>query len=330
VAILCVVARQRRTSALAMMTLALALQVVDLAGMVGLVRDVRAFGFRDSLVSRFWQVVPPQYDGLVLVPSNLCVPEGYLDFLPFALRAGSSGIGIIAGMTARYDVRKARAYCQQLGHQIRSGEIADRSLYVLRPDLVDEFRTLADGKASCTTIDGVGICFTPRSAARWLRSFDVMRLRLPDSAEMRGFYDALNETYRSTLGRRSQQAPGALDYRLEALTTYLAYRSSGCTHPDAEERIIGRLQQEPERGMCVTTAVSPGLPPSDETFVFSSRLRAWFGSRRDQVNASTHVDAEGESVWLQAYLRERLSGKTAEQAKATVLGKITQLASPRR
>jgi hypothetical protein len=38
------------------------------------------------------------------------------------------------------------------------------------------------------------------------------------------------------------------------------------------------------------------------------------------------VDAEGEAVWLQAYIQERLQGVSESDARDRVFGRIRQLA----
>jgi hypothetical protein len=83
VAILFGASRWPYRRALVVCTLALVVQAIDMAGMVRYLRDIRAFGFRDPLVNPFWTIVPPYYDGLVLIPPSLCTPENYVEATPF-------------------------------------------------------------------------------------------------------------------------------------------------------------------------------------------------------------------------------------------------------
>ena len=143
--------------------------------------DLRAFGFRNPLESRFWNVAAPHYRQLVLVPSNLCTRDGFVDYSAFSLLAGHHGLGINAGITARYDVKKSRAYCDELAQEVQEGMRGSGSLYIVRPDLLSRVapRDGQAGAARCTVVDGFGVCFSPESHAQWRGEFDVVRSRLP-------------------------------------------------------------------------------------------------------------------------------------------------------
>jgi hypothetical protein len=305
--------------------LALVVQIVDLAGMYRYVSDLRSFGFRDPLHSPFWTAVLPQYDGLVLIPPNLCAHEGYLDFVPFALHAGTAGIAINTGMTARFDVRKARLYCDELRREIRDGLRPDRSLYVVRPDLLPAMTNREGNDPMCTVIDGFGVCFSKESFARWRETFDLPRSRLPETAELLRFYAALDETYRTALGRPVREVAGAREKRLDALTQYLALRMEGCGHALAEERALGLLHGRREPGLCGTVALHHTLPPADQTFAFSARATEVLQQNAGAVS-QTHVDPEGEAVWLQAYVAERTKGLWEDAARQTVIAAVRRAA----
>lgn len=320
VGVLFAATRLRYRTAVVACSLALGVQAADLAGMVGYVRDVRAYGFRDPLQSRFWREVPRHYDQMVLIPSNLCSHEA-LDFLPFALHAGTYGLGINSGITARYDVRKARAYCHQLEEEIDRGLPSDRSLYVVRLDLLPEVKAQATAQLLCTALDHYGVCFTAASFARWGGAFDLPRSRLPDNAELLRFYDALNETYRTTLGRGAREANGPTGLRVESLARYLAYRIEGCDHALAERRAL-QLQGPREVALCPSLVLHHELPPADQTYAFFVRLSEALREKPAPAASSTHVDPEGEAVWLQAYMRERARGAREPDARATVLAAI--------
>lgn len=322
IGILFAVSRFRYPRAAALLSVALLAQAVDLAGMVGYVRDVRAFGFRDPLVNRFWSVVPASYDGFALVPSNLCAKEGYLDFLPFALRAGDVRIGVNGGITARFDVRKARAYCDAFNGQLRSGIDDDRALYIVRPDLVPAIAASAAGRVACTAIDGYGVCFTPESVARWDESFDLPRSRLPDLAEFMRFYEVLDETYRTRLQRPPREVPGRVDVRVEALVGYVAYRMEGCDHREAGEKTLQRLAGGRPYPLCARTSMHHALPPADETHAFSLGVGEILAGRAGAARTTSHVDLEGEAVWLQAYAAERLRGAREPDARAAIIATV--------
>jgi Family of unknown function (DUF6311) len=320
IAILFALSRFEHRRAVFIASIAIVIQAVDLAGMVRYLRDVQAFGFRDPLENRFWSVVPQHYDDLVLIPPNFCAQEGYLDFGPFALRAGLHGVSINSGMTARFDVRRARVYCRALGEEIRTGVRPDRSLYVVRPDIVADMMKPDKTETMCSVIDGYGVCFSAASYARWRDVFDLPRSRLPDTAEFVRFYKELDDTYGTVLGRAEHEIDGSTEARIEGLVSYLSLRMEGCDHVEAEQRTIGRLDGEKPSRLCSAISMNHELPPVDQTFAFRKRLSGALEGRA--APGRTHVDVEGEAVWLHAYARERARGAREVDARATVLAAI--------
>jgi hypothetical protein len=308
---------------------AVALQAVDVSTMTRYVQDLQNFGFRNPLQSRFWSIAAPHYQQIILVPSNLCTHAGYVDFSGFSILAGEHGLGINAGLTARYDVMRSRTYCVDQAREIRGGMRDSRSLYVLRRDLLSELAPRTqDGAARCTVIDGFGVCFTPESYAAWRDEFDLVRSRLPSRDEFMRFYEQLNETYRTTLGRPAREVPGAAEERVEGIVRYLAYRMDGCTDAEAETRALHGESAEAQ-DLCPAAQLEPVMPPADQTFAFASRLERIF-QQRPPRKASTHVDLEGEAVWLQAYARERARGAREQEAQATVLSALSALSAASR
>jgi hypothetical protein len=158
-AIVYTVARLGHRMALRLLVAGVLIQAVDLAGMRDVVGEVRTRGFRDPLNSPLWRVAPPQYERLVMVPSNLCDRDGAVNYPPFSLLAGRYGLAINAGSAARYDVRSAAAYCVALEQEVRSGLGAPGSLYIVREDLLPRVAPQAEAKGStCHVVDGFGVC----------------------------------------------------------------------------------------------------------------------------------------------------------------------------
>ena len=177
-AIVFVVARFKYRTALLLMSVALAVQVIDLAGMKDYVGQVQVFGFRDPLGSRLWSAATPNYQRLVLYPSNLCGRNGAIDYLPFSLLAARHRIPINAGSTARYDVPRAAAYCAQLEKEILAGMTTPDTLYVVRRDLLPGVLSSepSDTRPICTEADGFGVCFSRESYERWRADFEATPL----------------------------------------------------------------------------------------------------------------------------------------------------------
>jgi hypothetical protein len=325
-AVLFAASRLPPRAAAALLTVALAAQAFDVSGSARYVGEARTYGFREPLTSEFWSVVPAHYRALVLVPSNLCGAGGAVNFVPFARLAGRVGVGVNAGITARYDVRAAERYCEGLRRELREGPLSDDVLYVIARDQLERVVAGAADKPRCTMIDGYGVCFSERSATAWQERFDVARARLPVRAELERFYGALDELYSTSLRRDAVPAPGRIAARMEGLAAYIADRVEGCTPSEAAARTLSRVASNtPSVEACAALAIAHEMPPVDETYAFHRRLDAAVGST-DRGDGSTHVDREGEAVWLHAYLSERLRGLREQDAREKVLNSVRQAA----
>lgn len=174
-AILFAASRFRHRTALALVGAAVIVQAIDLWGMTRHVANIRVFGFRDPLVSRFWTVAPPHYQRLVLHPTNLCARAGALDHQPFSLLAARHRLPINAGATARYDRRGAAAYCESLKAEIAGGMRTPGTLYIVRKDLLAGLTPAAAGAGVvCGEVDGFGVCVSKDSHRAWLAGFTLL------------------------------------------------------------------------------------------------------------------------------------------------------------
>lgn len=173
-------ARFAPRAALVVLSLAVAVQAADVAGMSRDLHSAGNYGFRDPLGSRFWTVVPPHYKRLVLVPTNLCDRDGAVDYRPFALVAGRYGLALNAGGASRHDVRRTTQYCQDLQQEIRDGMSAPGTLYVVRADLLPALLAAdAARRPTCASVDGFAVCFAPGSERPWQHAVATVRLSTP-------------------------------------------------------------------------------------------------------------------------------------------------------
>jgi hypothetical protein len=328
VAVLFAVTRLRERTAMALLAIAVSLQAADVQGLARRMADNGTFGFRDPLEHRFWRVVPPHYGQVLLVPSNVCAPSGGLDPTAFSLRAAVFGIGINAGQTARYDVRRAEEYCESLQQDIRDGRWSKDALYVLRADLLPSIKESAGDTLACTAIDGYGVCVAAETVPRWSGSLDIVRSRVPPLGELRAFYADLNRVYRDELGRAEDQVAGSLERRLDGLMWYLGYRIDGCDASEAEQRSLARVDGSAPAGLCSTPSIDQVLPPADQTYAFARKLALTLAAAPVAATYRTAIDAEGEAVWLQAYAQQRLLRLRETEARERVLAQIRGLARP--
>jgi uncharacterized protein DUF6311 len=320
--VLFTVSRFRPRAAVALLSVGLVAQAADVSGMVRYVRDLHNYGYRDPLQSRFWEVVPKHYERFVLVPTNLCQISEFVDYTSFSLLAGRDGLAINSGLTARYDWDKARRYCHDLGDELRDGMRTSGSLYIVRADLLERLAPKTRDQTLCTIVDGFGVCFSAESYDRWKGEFDLPRSRLPDLAEFMRFYEALDETYRTALGRGTRDVPAAANVRVEHLVRYLSYRLEGCDHAEAETKTLQAVAGSDQRGLCADFARDQHVPPADQTHAFAARLEDALRGRSDMTPGTTHIDLEGEAVWLQAYAQERTRGVRPQDASAKVFAAI--------
>lgn len=323
VAILFAATRFRHRTAVALLSGALVIQAIDLSPAPAFIADTGLHGFRNPLNNRFWDIAAPHYQRVILIPSNLCVREGYVDYSAFALLAGRHHMAINSGMTARYDVPRAVRYCKALEQEIQEGLTTPGSLYVVRRDLLPGMhRPGGLNGPICTTVDGLGVCVAGDSYRLWRDQFEIPRDKLPETGELLEFYGVLDATYRTGLGRPQEMRADTTARRLDHLSRYLADRIDGCTHAEAEARTLGHATGSTEPAPCAVLSATGELPAADQTHAFLKRFVEVMGQQPDIPPTGTHVDLEGEAVWLQAYTSHRLQGRSHRESIDAVIDTI--------
>lgn len=325
VAILFAATRFRYRTALGLLGMAVVVQAVDLSPAPGFIADTGLHGFRNPLNSRFWDIVAPHYQRVILIPPNICVRDGYVEYSAFALLAGRHRMAINSGMTARYDVRRAEQYCEALEQEMEDGLTTPGSLYVVRRDLLPRVaRPVKANGPVCTVVDGLGVCVAADSYQLWRDVYEVPRASLPPVAELEEFYAELDATYRTVLGRPDAARTDTTGRRMDALARYLANRREGCTHEEAEARTLAVAKGQPEAPPCAALSSESSLPAADQTSAFARRYAEVMGS--DATPAGSHVDIEGEAVWVQEYVSQRLAGQPHRHSIDAVLEKVRDTA----
>jgi hypothetical protein len=165
-----VVTRLRPIAALAILTAAIVLQLVDVSAHY---QTVRATAHSDAfhtwaqpLQSPLWQAALPHYRRLLMYPPEQCGPAA-MPYLQPAFLAGNFGLSINTGHLARANRAARRAYCQQLGQDWERGVVADDAIYLLHPAWLQRFRDAAQQPVVCTDIDRIPVCVTEASYAQW-------------------------------------------------------------------------------------------------------------------------------------------------------------------
>jgi hypothetical protein len=107
---------------------------------------------------------------------------------------------------------------------------------------------------------------------------------------------------------------------------YLGYRLDGCVHEEAAEKTFRHLRGERELRVCKNATQRKPLPAASETYDFRRRLESLYASQPAFQTATSYVDLEGEAVWLQEYLRQRLNGRDHSESTEVVLRAIRSIA----
>jgi hypothetical protein len=218
-------------------------------------------------------------------------------------------------------------YCSSFADDMKSGQVSHDSLYVTLPRLAPVLTAAARQPLACTVVDLHAVCFTRASYPAWQERFDIVRNTLPPPPDFREFRQTLEAEYRDRMKRPALSAPGPIEERLRTTVDYLAYRSRGCGHEEAVAIVLGELAGKAQLRLCSTHTLTPeSLPPSDVTMDFNKQLNAALRLYAPAASEPTHVDEEGEVVWVQAYAQERLGGRTHAEATERALGQIRAIA----
>jgi hypothetical protein len=97
---------------------------------------------------------------------------------------------------------------------------------------------------------------------------------------------------------------------------YLRYRLNTCTHDQAVELVRIQIAGGGVPGVCGAPASTTiiAFPPRNETYAFRLQLESFYKDDLGRAAVRTTVDAEGDVVWIQEYLRYRLNGCTHSQS----------------
>ncbi|MBY0494730.1 MAG: hypothetical protein K2Y23_10990 [Cyanobacteria bacterium] len=134
--------------------------------------------------------------------------------------------------------------------------------------------------------------------------FDVS---FPARNESFDFRNQLETKYQTGLGRGP--APTFVDREGEVVWTqeYMRYRTNGCDHGSATQRVLAQIDGNPAGAVC--GAPADGLitfPPRTDAFDFRRQLESRYQQFGRGASQSS-VDAEGGVIWTQEYLRYRVN-----------------------
>jgi hypothetical protein len=134
------------------------------------------------------------------------------------------------------------------------------------------------------------------------------------------FRSQLEAKYRDTLGRPvagSYADPeGAVVWTVE----YLRYRLGQCSHEVAVDKVRRQVRNQGLPEPCGSASRGAAVfPPRNETYSFRLELEDIYRTDLRRQPSDTRVDPEGDVVWIQEYLRYRLSGCNHTDAVARTM-----------
>jgi predicted Zn-dependent protease len=147
-------------------------------------------------------------------------------------------------------------------------------------------------------------------------------ISFPPRNETYDFRNWLESKYATTLGRPAGLSYSDVEGSVVWVQEYLRYRLNLCSHGQAVERVRIQIAGGGVPGVCGTPPASSviAFPPRNETYGFRLQLEDFYRVDLARAAVRTSVDAEGDVVWIQEYLRYRLNGCTHAQS----IDKVTQ------
>ena len=187
-------------------------------------------------------------------------------------------------------------------------------------------RLTADDIAGATELYGPSSQATPSNGGGGGESGTVS---FPPRNESLDFRSQLDAKYRDSLRRPA--AASFVDVEGDVVWTqeYLRYRVNQCSHPDAVDRVMTQIDGRPDPGVCGAAPSGQVLfPPRNEALDFRNALEAKYRDGLRRLATSTHVDREGDVVWIQEYLRYRVNACSHGTAVQSVMVQIDGFAAP--
>jgi hypothetical protein len=147
-------------------------------------------------------------------------------------------------------------------------------------------------------------------------------INFPPRNETYDFRNWLESAYSTRLGRPAGLSYSDVEGSVVWVQEYLRYRLNLCSHEQAVERVRIQIAGGGVPGVCGTPPLASviAFPPRDETYGFRLQLEDFYRIDLARAAVRTSVDAEGDVVWIQEYLRYRLNGCTHAQS----IEKVTQ------
>jgi hypothetical protein len=137
------------------------------------------------------------------------------------------------------------------------------------------------------------------------------------------FRQELERKYRDGLRRTATDTFVDAEGDVVWTQEYLRYRTNGCGHAEAVQRVLQQIDGGPGAPVCADV---PGgrvaFPPRNESYAFRQELELKYRDGLRRGTSSTCVDLEGSIVWTQEYLRYRVNACSHGVSVARVFDQI--------
>jgi hypothetical protein len=168
-AIAVIVSRAKAGVALAVLTAAVVLQLVDLRPAHQERRATsRSEAFHDwpQQLSPAWHQVLPHYRRIVIAPASQC-GGAPIEHEELAYLAGLHGLSINSGLGARWNEAARRRYCGSLDLTVGSGRLEGDAIYIVSGSYEQRVRSSQQVPVVCGGLDTTRVCVTLASYEAW-------------------------------------------------------------------------------------------------------------------------------------------------------------------
>lgn len=148
----------------------------------------------------------------------------------------------------------------------------------------------------------------------------------PARNESLDFRSRLETKYRDGLRRGNTITYVDTEGDIVWLSEYFRYRVNACSHTQAQTRVFAQIDNTGTFGVCgVVSANAIAFPPRNESLIFRNALEAKYRDQLRRGAGQSAVDNEGDVVWVQEYLRYRVSNCSHAVAIDKVFAQIDGL-----
>jgi hypothetical protein len=135
--------------------------------------------------------------------------------------------------------------------------------------------------------------------------------------------NALEARYRDVLRRPAVSSFVDVEGTIVWTQEYLRYRVNRCGHQEAIQKVFDQIDGRGLQPVCGNAPTgNVAFPPRNEPFEFRTLLEAKYRDGLRRPAGQTFVDAEGDVIWTQEYLRYRVSSCSHTVAVDKVMTQI--------